>query len=234
MTSISKILNPFYNLLLPPSCFGCNALLSGGEVYLCTRCRHQLPLTGFDFVEENALDVELCHHLSVQKASALLYFSRQGIAQSVIHDLKYRGYEQIGRFLARLVLEYSSIREVAQGADLLAPVPLTPYKQAARGYNQLSTFGLELERALMIPYKEDALIREDLGGTQSRRSKRERWEAGPPRFRANPTSVLKGKRVILMDDIRTTGSTLSSCIRALEKAEVQSIFVLCMAVVGDR
>lgn len=95
---ISNILKDVTNILLPISCFGCNARLYRGEVLLCTSCRHQLPLTEYTFNEENAVDRIFYGRINIKKANSFLFFTEIGIVKNLIHLLKYKNQEVLADF----------------------------------------------------------------------------------------------------------------------------------------
>lgn len=234
MTLKSKILKPLYNLLLPPACFGCNALLSGGEAYICSDCRHSLPHTEYNFVDENRMDIDFAHLAVVRKCAALFFFSDSGTVQSLLHFLKYRSQPIIGKLIGNMVLEQCRLQHLTSRIDAIVPVPLSPAKKRIRGYNQLDTFGQTLSESLGIPYLEHGLVRQDSAGTLSKMSRAARASGRGLWFNVAADVDLSGQRVLLIDDVTTTGLTLSACTRELERAGIREVFLLCMAVVGDR
>ena len=120
---ISNILKDVTNILLPISCFGCNARLYRGEVLLCTSCRHQLPLTEYTFNEENAVDRIFYGRINIKKANSFLFFTEIGIVKNLIHLLKYRNQEGIGRFLGdwhgQILKEQGDLLQIDYADDML-------------------------------------------------------------------------------------------------------------------
>ena len=86
---LSKIINDINSILLPPLCFGCNAQLIRGEQLLCTVCRHDLPITDYNFAEENEIDRIVYGRVRIEKAASFLFFSKTGIVKNLLHYLKY-------------------------------------------------------------------------------------------------------------------------------------------------
>lgn len=179
------------------------------------------------------MDVEFSPLLAVRKSAALLYFSNGGMVQSLLHHLKYRNQPAIGGWMAQLAWERSRLDQIAGQLDYIIPVPLTPSRLRQRGYNQLSQFGAGLERLLNRPFVEYALRRGDGTHSQSWRKLRERWSSGQPDFTVSKAVSLSGSRVLLLDDVTTTGATLYRCVRALERDGVREVYLLCMAMVSD-
>ncbi|WP_241240802.1 ComF family protein [Maribacter sp. MJ134] len=121
---LPNILNAINNLLLPRVCFGCNARLNGGEQHLCTVCRHQLPLTDYNFNDENRVDRIFYGRINIKKANSFLFFTDQGIVKNLIHNLKYRNQEQIGAFLGDWFGQQISENNHLEKVDYVIPVPL--------------------------------------------------------------------------------------------------------------
>ena len=93
-SKLSNILNDINNILLPRVCFGCNTHLYKGERLICTVCRNQLPLTEYNYNDENAVDRIFYGRISIKKASSFLFFTKNGIVKNLIHQLKYKNRQE--------------------------------------------------------------------------------------------------------------------------------------------
>ncbi len=122
-------------------------------------------------------------------------------------------------------------RDVLAGADVLIPVPLHPYRLIRRRYNQAAMIGQELSKAIDIPHWPLALRRIRPTVTQGHLSAEARLKNVKKAFAVNPKFevVLKGRRVVLLDDVFTTGATVSECTKVLLKSGVASVDVLTVA-----
>lgn len=231
ITKLPNILNDLNTVLFPLVCFGCNARLYRGEPILCVACRDQLPLTEFNFVTENPVDRVFYGRIPICKASSFLFFYENGIVQNLMHHLKYRKQPQIGDFLGAW---YGHILREDQGLpllDLVIPVPLHPGKLRKRGYNQVSGFGRELAAKLGTPMREDVLEKVTQTRTQTQKSRIFRWKHQSPQFRVSKGELLKGKKVLLVDDVITTGATLEACTKALKSAAIVEVYIATIAMV---
>ena len=123
-SKLSNIINDINTVLLPRLCFGCNAQLYRGEQLLCTLCRNQIPLTEYNFIEENAVDKIFYGRIDIKKASAFLFYSDQGLAKNLIHYLKYKNQPQIGQFLGNWYGQVLKERNALNYIDIVIPVPL--------------------------------------------------------------------------------------------------------------
>ena len=218
-------------MLIPRLCFGCNDRLYRGEQLLCAVCRNHLPLTEFDFLQENAVDRIFYGREVIKSAAALLFYQEKGIVQNLIHALKYRGQKQVGEFLGDWFGEILKQGNYEGGIDVVIPVPLHPKKLRKRGYNQVSGFGQKLAHHLSAHYRDDLLIKTANTRTQTRKNRWYRWLGSRDLYLIKDPVVLEHQHVLLVDDVITTGSTLEACAQALQKARGITISIAVMAVV---
>jgi ComF family protein len=231
VSNLSKILNDVNTFVVPKTCFGCNAVLYRGEHLLCAFCRNELPLTEYNFSAENAADRLFYGHSGVRKAAALFFYHQNGMVTQLIHGLKYRGMEQIGSFFGKWYGALLS-RDTGLGAiDYVLPVPLHQKKERKRGYNQCTRFGLELARALGGEFSATLLVRERSSRTQTVKNRWHRWKGTRGAFIAQSPEDLEGKRILLVDDVITTGATLGACCEALDHIPHGGIYIAAMAMV---
>lgn len=231
----SKILNDINSILVPEGCFGCNAHLYRGEQLLCTVCRNQLPLTDYNYNDENPFDSIFYGRVPIKKASSFLFFSNNGIVKNLIHHLKYRKQEKIGAFFGdwcgEIIKNDFHLKNV--GIDLVFPVPLHKNKLKKRGYNQVSLFGKRIAHHLHTEFKEDVLIKTKNTKTLTKKDRLFRWQSNQNLFVLNNSYSLAHKKVLLIDDVVTTGATLEACTKELVNIEGIQIYVLTMAIVRN-
>ena len=217
------------NLFFPPVCSGCHSLLITNENVICTLCRHTMPLTNHHLNRENEAFKKFYGRIPVEYASALLYFHKRGIVQELIHNLKYKGQEEIGSVLGAWYAEDLKNLTILQSVDEIVPVPLHKRKLKERGYNQVANFGLVLSENLNIPFNGSLLIRNIYSKTQSRKSFLNRSDGIDAIFDTSFTEKDHNKHFLLIDDVITTGSTLEACSHALLKIPGAKISIVCMA-----
>jgi ComF family protein len=220
----------FLNLLYPKLCHACESSLKSNENILCTSCLHSLPVADHHLEKDNPVEKIFYGRIPVENATALLLFEKKGMVQKLIHNLKYRGHEEIGIFLgAWLGSELKQIPEW-QEISMVIPVPLHKKKLKIRGYNQVTAFGQELAKALEVPYRDDILLKVNATQTQTLKKRLARWGSIDETFIVDATSSLENAHILLVDDLVTTGATLEACAQKLLKIPQLKISIATMAV----
>ena len=217
------------NLFFPPVCAGCHSFLVSNEKVICTICRHNIPLTNHHLNAENEAFKKFYGRIPVEHTSALFYFHKKGIVQELIHNLKYKGQEQIGTVLGEWYAEDLKNDTILQSVDEIIPVPLHKRKLRERGYNQVTNFGNALSIGLNIPYNSKILVRNIYSKTQSKKNLLNRSDGIDTIFDVVFTEKDHNKHFLLIDDVMTTGSTLEACSHALLKIPGAKISIVCMA-----
>jgi ComF family protein len=217
------------NLFFPKVCSGCSSFLLSNENVICTVCRHEIPLTNHHLNPENDAFKKFYGRIPVMHTSALFYFHKKGIVQELIHNLKYKGHEEIGAILGEWYAEDLKTIELLKSVDEIIPVPLHRRKLKERGYNQVTAFGTALSSGLNIDYNDTILVRNVYSKTQSKKNLLGRTEGIESTFDVSFTEKDHNKHFLLIDDVITTGSTLEACSRALLKIPGAKISIVCMA-----
>lgn len=218
------------NLFFPKICNGCRNSLSDFEDTICSKCRHDLPVTNFHFQDDNPLERIFYGRVKIAQASALLHFTKKGIVQELLHNLKYRGHEHIGSFLGKWLAQELVQSGKYSNIDIVIPVPLHIKKHRKRGYNQVALFAKELAISLNAQYIDDVLIKNTQTETQVFKKRLARWQQRNEVFELKNANKIVGKHILLADDIVTTGSTIEACISVLNNAKINTISIACMAI----
>lgn len=219
------------DLFFPKLCYACYVHLQDSECYVCTSCRHNLPVTNYHLNANQAVAKVFYGRAKVEQATALLRFEKKSIVQQLIHNLKYRGYEEIGVFLGQWLGNELKELPTYQEIDIVIPVPLHKKKYKKRGYNQVAKFGQEIAKALQADYNDTSLIKITNTTSQVTKKRFARWQSNYELFTLENAASIENKHILIVDDIITTGATLESCIQVLNKAKNVKISIATMAIV---
>jgi ComF family protein len=225
-------------LLMPPHCLFCGGVALG-EDWVCERCRGGLPFVGegccgccsrpaFGRFVGGAV-CSVCAETRYAFERNVSVFRLEGGVREQVHRMKYRGAAAIagrmGYWLGRRLVEDGYFREVP--VDFLVPVPLSRWRWLWRGYNQAEVLARSAGRVAGIPVW-NALSRRGKLGAQVGLGRSERLVRLRGAFEVREGAVLRGARVVLVDDVFTTGGTLDACARAIRDAGACSVRALTL------
>lgn len=217
------------NLFFPKLCNGCNSLLLNNEYTICSQCRHQLPFTYHHKIENNEIMSKFYGILPIEKASAMLYFHAKGMAQQLIHNLKYRKQQDVGTVLGYIYANQLKESQQEPIADFIIPTPIHSKRLKERGYNQVTSFCKVLSEEFQIPLNESLLIRLKHTTSQTKKSKEKRSEMKYKDFGVKNESEFVGKHFLLVDDVITSGATIEACARALLEIPESKVSIIAIA-----
>ncbi|RED24734.1 ComF family protein [Flavobacterium cutihirudinis] len=220
-------------MFFPKVCSGCRSVLMTNETVLCTSCRHEMPLTQYHLDAKNEAVKKFYGKIEIEHASAFLYFNKKGIVQELIHNLKYKGHEEIGTVLGHWYAEDLKELKLNNSFEVVIPVPLHPKKFKERGYNQVTAFGKALSESLNLTFDETVLFRKKYSKTQSKKNLLGRSENIESIFDVHFSERNHNKHFLIVDDVLTTGSTLEACSKALLKIPGAKISIVCMAMANS-
>lgn len=195
------------------------------EKQICTSCHLSLPLTKYSQNPENPVYLKFASFKSVEFAFSYMYFNRLGIAQNMIHSLKYGGNYDVGILMGSWIGNQIESLEY----DYLIPVPLHSKKLRKRGFNQSEAISEGISLITGIPVLTNILERTVDTSTQTKKSKISRFENVDDIFKLSQKEDLTEKRLILVDDIITTGFTIGAICELMEKAGVKNIGIVSVA-----
>lgn len=225
-----QFLNDIKNIFYPNVCQACETVLTTNENVVCSQCLFSLPTT--NSLMNNAINVEKVFfgRIKIEHATALLLYNKKGITQKLIHNLKYKGNQEIGVFLGDWLGKEMQVSKIFENIDFIVPVPLHKKKFKKRGYNQVEKFGIQLSIHLQKPYVDGVLIKKEKSTTQSKKTRLDRWKNMEELFFLDDHSFFENKHILLIDDIITTGATIESCANELFKANKIKISIAVMAI----
>ncbi len=210
----------FIALFFPRLCLACEKNIRSGEDQICLFCSYKLPKTDFHKIHENPVVQHFWGRVPIRNATAMFYFQEKSPVRKMMHQLKYKNKPEVGIALGKIYGKILAQEEVYQNYHLIIPVPLHIGRLRQRGYNQSAMFAIGLSESMQIPWK-NSLERKLATQTQTRKTRLERFENVQHAFKLKSPKSLEGKRILLVDDVITTGATLEAC--ALKLFEIPGI-----------
>jgi ComF family protein len=219
------------NFIFPPTCYSCGQLLSSHRELLCPACRMRVR----DVASGDPLFVlahdRLCSDGTCAGVTALYHFVTGGPVQDLLHALKYGGLTGVGRTLgARLGIALQTVPWIGE-IDLIIPLPLFRAKQRERGYNQAESIARGIGRVVWKQVGTRLVRRTRWTDSQTTLGYAARQMNVRDAFavRRRKMSILAGKKVLLVDDVLTTGATTRACAAALRAGGASAVYVAAVA-----
>lgn len=214
--------------LFPHYCLVCGERLSADRLMICPTCLDLLPrYPGSEALYEAEKRLE--GHAPFTEYRSDLGFTHHNPVRDLIHTIKYEDHPELGERLSRLYAPEHLRAGHFADIGVAVPVPLTPSRLRRRGYNQSTYIARGLTDILDIPLDETLLARRDSHGTQTHRGRESRWESMKKAFYVPHPDLVSRRRVLIIDDVLTTGSTLTACALALMAAGAESVSYYTLA-----
>jgi ComF family protein len=237
---VRSALSALADLVVPPLCLACQRPLAAHDT-VCAGCWSQiefirpplcdrlgLPLP-FEVGGAAVSAAAIANPPDYDRARAVARFD--GVMRALVHDLKFRDRHDGCRLLGRWLAEAGS--ELLADADLIAPVPLSRWRLLGRRFNQAAMLGREVARQSGIRFEPSALIRKRATPPQVGLSRQQRRENVAGAFAVSDAARIKDAKVVIVDDVITTGATVGACARVLKRAGAARVDVIALAMVTD-
>ncbi len=229
MPASKTLWNDFISMVFPSFCVACYDSIDKNEKYICTTCRHDMPITNYHLFQENGLSQRFWGRVNLLHAFAFLKYVKSGKVQQIIHSLKYDGIEEIGEMMGKWYGKELSESELGKKFDLILPVPLHKKRLKERGYNQSDSFARGLSETLNIEWADSAIERVEYSITQTRKKRIERWDNVKDIFAVKNQELIQGKDILLVDDVITTGATVEACVHKLLESGCKTVSIGAIA-----
>jgi ComF family protein len=241
-TALRAALAACADLIVPPCCLVCRTRVSAHHL-LCAACWREvsfirpplcdvlgIPLP-FDTGERTVSAAAVAHPPAYGRARAVAHYS--GAMRTLVHQLKYADRHDARTLLGRWLADAG--RELLPDADVIVPVPLSRWRLLQRQFNQAAVLAGELSRQTGVA--ADPLLLARTRSTRSQvgmtRDQRRRNVAGAFSVPSHRRTALRGRNVLLVDDVVTTGATVEACARILKRAGAERVDVLALALVTN-
>lgn len=216
LRTITSYADAILHMFYPHLCKGCAIDIPQQSQQLCAACLTSLPFTSFEKHADNPAEKIFFGRTSIHAAMGLLYFTKDSLVQSLVHQIKYEGAKELAVFMGKMMGRALLNEARFSAIDLLLPLPLTSKREKQRGYNQSALLAEGISSVLKVPVNPSALQRHSSQGTQTHKSREERWLQMQQQFTCSLPEALAGRHVLLVDDVITTGATLDACAGILE------------------
>lgn len=210
-----EYLYDFLNLLFPDECVLCHFSLSRNEKQLCNRCFLKLPRVDEFSIKSNEIKNTFAGRINIDRAESFLVYSKRNPVQTLLQELKYNNNPTLAFFLGACFAQEKVNSGIFTGVDFLLAVPLHPKKQKERGYNQSEQIALGIQEITKIPYFPEVILKNQHTSTQTKKKRSDRQEAAKYGYQLNKAEGIAGKKILLIDDVLTTGATLEACATTL-------------------
>ena len=225
----SKILGGLADLMFPRVCHVCHRVLQSDERFVCESCFRDLPRIEYKTNQggdATAIDSRTLYRvagaLEVEKAVSWIYHNHHTSSSVLLYDMKYRGFSGLARYLGARMAAELKYTGIFTDVDCIAPIPLHPLRLMRRGYNQAYELAKGISDTIGQPIVQPLKARHHR--TQTRMEREQRQTNVNNVFYANASCKLfSGRhnlplRILLVDDMCTTGSTLVSAAQAISQA----------------
>jgi ComF family protein len=229
LPQLARLRRTALNLLFPYRCLGCG---KEGEL-ICPSCQHKLPRINPPICpkcgrpQSSGTICPTCYNQRYEIDGMRSPFRFEAVMRQAIHQFKYRNLRAIAEPLSSLLGDYLTTNPMP--GEVLIPVPLHHKRLRERGYNQSELLSRELNKLIGLPVVADCLVREQHASPQVvATSVSERQNNVANAFTCHDRR-LKDKKVLLIDDIATSGATLNACASALKATGANSVWGLTLA-----
>jgi ComF family protein len=211
------LITPSCDLFFPPRCFICENRLTLNQKIVCLSCLNNIPL--YHTPPQNPFPDKIFNR-------AYILFTFNQDIRLLIHLFKYKGYFTLADYFAETAIRiYPQLIQTRY--DFVLPVPLHKTRYRERGFNQSTVLGRALANLINVDLNENLLIRHRNTPTQTHLDRRERQQNVASAFQC--TAMLPDIRILIIDDVITTGSTLNACCMTLQKAGAAHVDVFALA-----
>jgi ComF family protein len=229
-TTFKRYINLLLDFIYPRVCVSCEKNILGSENHLCIECLLAIPKTNSHLHPIELLERKFWGKLNVKQVYSFLKFSKKGKVQNILHTLKYKNKPELAEYIGKMYANDLKAIQLEEKIDLIIGIPLHINKQKLRGYNQADAFARGLSEVLKTPYDVESLVRQTFTISQTKTGSRfKRFKNIEGVFEVKNPENIKGKRIALVDDVLTTGSTLEEAGSVLLAAGCIELYIITIA-----
>lgn len=228
---IQKYWKGLCHYFFPDLCLSCQKPLIAQESFLCLECLYNIPkvatVNGVQALSQERINgIFQCQHIF-----CYAYFEEKALVQKIIHQIKYQSQEALALFMGKQMAYALQNQDWIKTIEAVVPVPIHPHKEKMRGYNQSALLAKSIATVLQLPLVENVLIKAKENESQTHKSRVERALNLQETFQVQHQHRLENKHLLLVDDVLTTGATLTACAQQLSLIQGVKISACNLALV---
>jgi len=228
-TGFARSLIGILDLLYPHLCIGCEVNCVPQKEIFCVTCQNKTSITTLHKYPVNECSRRIPSQ-PIYRAASMFRFFPGGVIQKIIHTIKYRNQPQIAHRIGRQYAKVIQGEEWCQSIDVIVPVPLHTKRLRRRGFNQSLFFARGLAEIFEKPVVKGKLVRKLSTRTQTAKSRYQRLQNMLDAFECVDPYAFKGKHILLVDDVLTTGATIEACLSTLQQCQNIKFSFLTIAI----
>ena len=221
--------NIFFDFFLPRFCCSCKTKLSASQDTMCSSCLSKIQRST-PTRQQREFDRKFSDKKIISKFYSPFVFEKDRELQHAIHGLKYDKKFPVGIFLGKVLAAEMKTNHTNWQFDLIIPIPLHHLKKAERGYNQSYYIAKVVGKILCVKVSDRNVKRIKYTESQTKMNLNEREENISGAFKVRNKNAVKGKSILLLDDVITTGATISECGKILLEAGAKNVYAASVAI----
>lgn len=223
--------SPLLDIFFPKICAACESE-KVADSPLCISCLSDLSIIENQADGNHLAELRLQNRFPYQRAFSYLYMSKKGSTHKLLHQIKYKYRKDIAVFLGDLFAEEIQ-KQFHDQVDAIIAVPIHKKKLKSRGYNQTFILAECVAKKMGIPFYADTLKKVKNTDSQTSKTRIERIANLEGSIQVENAALLSGKRILLIDDVLTTGSTVEACYESIKNIPEIQVSVATLALAGD-
>lgn len=228
---VNEVGNILLDFFLPRLCLCCNSKLPPAQRIVCDSCFSQIDIATDELIQYE-FDRKFSTDNIIDGFLSPFVFKDGGNLQMLLHELKYQNRFRVGNILGVFIGELSADKIAPWNIDFIIPIPLHKLKKADRGYNQSDHIGKSLAKYLDKPCRTNIVKRKKFTESQTKLNIQERKINIEGAFRLKRTKEIRGKNILLLDDVITTGATVTELGKVLKENEANKVYACSVALAG--
>ncbi|HUN16712.1 MAG TPA: phosphoribosyltransferase family protein [Saprospiraceae bacterium] len=212
---IAYYFDALLDLMYPTVCISCEKKIDEHTELFCLECQHQVRMTELHESMDNEFTAHFPTFDKLISGSAMYYYIKTGRIQKALELLKYKNRPEIGTRLGQYYGNFLHASTIYADVEYIIPVPLHTKRKAQRGYNQSEVFANGLAETMKAQVRSDIIFRRKETQSQTEKNRADRIANMKAIFYCKSNLDLNHRKVLLVDDILTTGATLQSCAETL-------------------